>query len=60
MMILPRQAREKPRMMMYCRPTANCIMIIAQFAIENSSEQGQFASSPLKTIGNVQDLGNLQ
>jgi hypothetical protein len=30
--------------------TANCI-IIAQFPIENHSEQGQFAELSLKTIG---------
>ena len=37
--------------------TANCI-IIAQFPIENHSEQGQFAELPLKTIGKVQNLGD--
>ena len=36
---------------------ANCIMI-AQFPIENHSEQGQFAEVPLKTIGKVQSLGD--
>ena len=40
-----------------CGTTANCI-IIAQFPIENHSEQGQFAELPLKTIGKVQNLGD--
>jgi hypothetical protein len=30
--------------------------MIAQFPIENHSEQGQFAELPLKTIGKVQNL----
>jgi len=33
-------------------------IIIAQFPIENHSEQGQFAESPLKTMGKVQNLGD--
>jgi hypothetical protein len=36
---------------------AHC-KIIAQFPIENHSEQGQFAEPPLKTIGKVQSLGD--
>ena len=39
------------------RITANCI-IIAQFPIENQSEQGQFPEVPLKTIGKVQILAD--
>eukprot|EP01046_Picozoa_sp_COSAG06_P029433 COSAG06_NODE_2728_length_6381_cov_2.712034_6_plen_101_part_00 len=41
--------------------TANCVIIaqlIAQFPIENHSEQGQLAEPPLKTIGKVQNLGD--
>jgi hypothetical protein len=38
--------------------TANCI-IIAQFPIENHSEQGQFAELPLKTIGDSAKFGRL-
>ena len=37
--------------------TANCI-IIAQFPIENHSEQGRFAELPPKTIGKVHILGD--
>jgi hypothetical protein len=33
-------------------------MIIAQFPIEIHSERGQFAESPLKTVGNVHSLGD--
>jgi hypothetical protein len=40
-----------------CLPTANCI-IIAQFPIENHSEQGQSAESPLKTTGKSANLGD--
>jgi hypothetical protein len=44
-----------------CAPTArsstNCI-IIAQFPIENHFKQGRCAELPLKTIGNVQSLGD--
>jgi hypothetical protein len=38
--------------------TANCI-IIAQFPIENHSEQGQFAELPLKIIGKGAKFGRL-
>ena len=37
--------------------TANCI-IIAQFPIENHSEQGQYAELPVKTIGKSGNLGD--
>ena len=37
--------------------TANCILI-AQFPIENQSEQGRFAELPLEIIGKVQILGD--
>ena len=36
---------------------AHCI-IIAQFPIENHSEQGRFAELPPKTMGKVQNLGD--
>jgi hypothetical protein len=38
--------------------TANCT-IIAQFPIENHSEQGQSAELPLKTIGESAKFGRL-
>ena len=37
---------------------ANCI-IIAQFPVENHSEQGQFAELPLKTTGKCAKFGRL-
>ena len=40
------------------RSTANCI-IIAQFPIENHSEQGQFSELPLKTIGKSVKFGRI-
>ena len=56
--IIPRALSLPACLKQYAHDTANCI-IIAQFPIENHSEQGQFAELPLKTIGKSAKFGRL-